>query len=140
MSPSLLAETAYNVAPYIGAAVSSVLAQTYTDFELIVVNDGSPDTPALEAALAPYLDRIIYLTQENRGLSGARNTALRAARGAFVALLDSDDLWEPNYLAVQLAALESNPTLDVIYPNAIWFGDTILAGRRYMDEHPSRGL
>lgn len=130
---------AYNVAPYIGAAVSSVLAQTYTDFELIVVNDGSPDTPALEEVLSPYFDRIIYLKQENRGLSGARNTGLRSARGEFVALLDSDDVWETDYLAVQLAALESDPTLDAVYPNAIFFGDTVLAGRRYMDEHPSRG-
>ena len=86
---------AYNVAAYIGETLESVFAQTYSDYEIIVVNDGSPDTPELERVLAPYSERIVYVTQENRGLSGARNTALKVARGEFIALLDSDDVWEP---------------------------------------------
>src|SRR5215216_6434275 len=65
---------AYNAARHIGEALESVFAQTFTDYEVIVVNDGSPDTPALERALAPYMSRIIYLKQENRGVSAARNT------------------------------------------------------------------
>jgi glycosyltransferase involved in cell wall biosynthesis len=130
---------AYNTAPYIAAMVKSVLAQTYTSYEIIVVNDGSPDTPAIERALAPYRDRIVYLRQENRGIAAARTAALSVARGRYVALLDSDDSWEPDYLAVQVAALEADPTLAVVYPNALIVGDHPHAGRTYMDVCPSNG-
>ena len=130
---------AYNTSQYIAATVRSVLAQTYTSYEVIVVNDGSPDTPALERELAPFLDRIVYLVQENGGIAMARNAALRVARGRYVALLDSDDAWEPNYLAVQVAALEANPRLAVVYPNALFVGDHPHAGRTYMDLCPSSG-
>jgi glycosyltransferase involved in cell wall biosynthesis len=130
---------AYNTSPYIAAAIRSVLAQTYTSFELVVVNDGSPDTPAIERALAPFRDRIVYLAQENRGVSAARNAGLAVARGRYVALLDSDDTWEPDYLAVQVAALEADPTLAVVYPNALITGDHPHAGRTYRDVCPSSG-
>jgi glycosyltransferase involved in cell wall biosynthesis len=130
---------AYNTAPYIGAMLESVLAQTYTSYEIIVVNDGSPDTPAMERALAPYRDRIVYLVQENGGISVARNAGLRVARGRYVALLDSDDAWEPDYLAVQVAALDADPTLAVVYPNALIVGNHAHAGRTYMDVCPSSG-
>ena len=130
---------AYNTSPYIAATVRSVLAQTYTSYEVIVVNDGSPDTPAMERALAPFRDRIVYRVQENRGISAARNVALSVARGRYVALLDSDDTWEPDYLAVQVAALEADPTLAVVYPNARIVGDHPHAGRTYMDICPSSG-
>ena len=130
---------AYRVTEYIGAALDSVLAQTFTDYEIIVVNDGCPDTAALEQVLGPYLDRIVYLKQENRGAAGARNTAIRASRGRYLALLDPDDLWEPTYLAVQLAIMERDPTLDVLYPNALLFGEHANAGRTYMEVCPSDG-
>jgi len=71
------------------------------------VNDGSPDTPLLEEALQPYLGRIRYIKQENRGPSNARNTGIQASRGKYVAFLDSDDLWFPNHLANQIAIFES---------------------------------
>src|SRR4029450_10007382 len=119
--------------------IKSVLAQTYTSYEIIIVNDGSPDTPALERAIAPYRDRIVYLVQENGGISAARNAALSVARGRYVALLDSDDAWEPDYLAVQVAALDADPTLAVVYPNASIVGDHPHAGRTYMDVCPSSG-
>jgi cellulose synthase/poly-beta-1,6-N-acetylglucosamine synthase-like glycosyltransferase len=108
------------------------------DYEIIVVNDGSPDTPALEAALEPFRDRIHYIVQQNRGLSGARNTGIAAARGELVALLDSDDVWEADYLACQVRTLTSQD-LDVVYPNAVNFGDPRRAGRLFMDVHPSSG-
>jgi glycosyltransferase involved in cell wall biosynthesis len=76
---------AYNVAPYVGETLRSVFAQTFVDFEVIIVNDGSPDTEEFERVLTPFRERINYLTQENRGASAARNTGLRAARGEFVA-------------------------------------------------------
>jgi len=130
---------AYNTAEFIGDTLRSVMAQTCTDYEIIVVNDGSPDTPALETALAPFRDRIRYIVQENRGLSGARNTGIAAAEGALIALLDSDDLWEPQYLDRQLDAMRRDPQLDVVYPNAITFGDRMRSGRLFMDLHPSTG-
>ncbi|HEU4893306.1 MAG TPA: glycosyltransferase family A protein [Vicinamibacterales bacterium] len=130
---------AYNTSQYIAGTIESVLAQTYTSYEVIVVNDGSPDTPAMERALAPFRDRIIYLVQENGGISAARNAALSVARGRYIALLDSDDAWEPDYLAVQVAALEADPSLAVVYPNALFVGDHPHAGRTYMDLCPSSG-
>ncbi|MDQ3686916.1 MAG: glycosyltransferase family 2 protein [Acidobacteriota bacterium] len=129
---------AYNAAAFIGETLASVFAQTFTDYEVVVVNDGSPDTPELEKVIAPWRDRINYIVQENRGLSGARNTGLRHARGEFVALLDSDDLWEPNYLRMQTGLLEADPTIDVLYCDATLFGDE-RAGKKFMDASPSAG-
>ena len=114
---------AYRVAEYIGAAIESVLNQTYTDYEIVVVNDGSPDTAELESELAPYRDQIIYIKQNNRGCSAARNTAIRASRGRYIALLDPDDLWEPDYLKIHLEILERDPTTDVLYCDALIVGD-----------------
>ncbi|MBA3243065.1 MAG: glycosyltransferase [Acidobacteria bacterium] len=130
---------AYNVARYIAGALDSVFAQTFEDYEVIVINDGSPDTPELEHALEPYRGRLIYLRQENGGVSAARNAGIRAARGEFVAHLDPDDLWEPEYLAAQLEALGRDPAVDVLYPNALIFGDAPEAGREFMDWCPSEG-
>ena len=93
---------AYNTSLYIKEAVESVFKQTFDDFEMIVVNDGSSDTPQMEAELAPFMDRILYLKQSNRGSSGACNTAIRAARGRYIARLDSDDYWEPAYMEHQI--------------------------------------
>ena len=130
---------AYQSAPYIAEALESVFAQTFEDFEVVVVNDGSPDTEELERVLAPYRDRIVYLRQENRGVSAARNAAIRAARAPLVAMLDPDDLWEPDYLEVQVAAMRADPTLDLLYPNALIFGEGEHAGRTYMEVNPSDG-
>lgn len=122
---------AYNVAPYIKETLDSVFAQTYPFYETIVVNDGSPDTLALEAILEPYRDRIVYITQENRGLAGARNTGLRAAAGSFVALLDADDLWLPNYLEEQVRYLSEHPERDLVYCDAEFFGEDISQAPSY---------
>src|SRR5436190_438532 len=78
---------AYRVSEYIGKAVGSVLNQTFSNYEIIVVNDGSPDTTELESELEQYRERIIYIEQENRGCSAARNAAINIARGEFIAFL-----------------------------------------------------
>jgi glycosyltransferase involved in cell wall biosynthesis len=130
---------AYNVAGFIKEALDSAFAQTFGDYEVIVVNDGSPDATELERVLEPYIARIVYIKQENRGLSGARNTALRAARGRFIALLDADDMWLPNYLEVQTALMLADSSLDVLYPDAEVFGDAPEAGQRFMEMCPSKG-
>jgi glycosyltransferase involved in cell wall biosynthesis len=129
----------YNTAQYIGNALDSVFAQTVQDFEIIVINDGSPDTPQLTRVLAAYGDRVRYIVQDNSGVSAARNAGVRAARAPLIATLDSDDSWEPDYLEVQLATLAADPTLDVVYPNAWIVGDHPHAGRLYMDVCPSHG-
>jgi glycosyltransferase involved in cell wall biosynthesis len=99
----------YNYGHFVAQAVESALAQTYPNLEIIVVDDGSKDDT--RQRLEPYLDRIRYIYQENRGLSAARNTGIRAARGEWVGLLDADDLWHPQKIEVQLAAV---PDLDSV--------------------------
>lgn len=130
---------AYRAAESIAATLDSVLAQTFKDYEIIVVNDGSPDSEELDKTLEPYRDRITYLRQENQGPGGARNTGIRKARGRYVALLDADDMWNPEHLAAQLAVLEANPSIDVVYADARIFGDVPQAGRTVMELCPSVG-
>ena len=111
----------YNTAHLVSDTLQSVFKQTYTDYEVIVVNDGSPDTPELERVLTPWLDRIVYVKTENCGLAGARNNGIRASRGELIALLDSDDIWEPNYLDVQVRYLDEDPTVDIVSPGSFDF-------------------
>jgi len=127
----------YKTAALIAACLDSVFAQTYKDFEAIVVNDGSPDTAELEKVLAPYMDRIVYLKQENKRAAGARNNAIRHARGEFVAFLDSDDTWMPDHLASQMRLFAADPLLGLTYSNG-WVG---LPGeeREFMERCPSSG-
>ncbi len=129
---------AYNVAPFIAETLDAVAAQTFEAYEVIVVNDGSPDTEALERALAPYSERLVYIHQENKGAGAARNAGLRAARGEFVAFLDADDLWLPDYLGEQLGFIRAGG-YDLVYADALLFGDSPLAGRTFMDIAPSEG-
>ncbi|MFS8084067.1 MAG: glycosyltransferase family 2 protein, partial [Acidobacteriota bacterium] len=123
---------AYNVAPYIGETLESVFAQTFTDFEVIIVNDGSPDTCEFERVLEPFMKCIRYLKQDNRGASAARNAGLRAAQGEFVAFLDADDLWLPSYLEDQLAVLRQR-NCDLVCADALIVGDSPDAGRTYFE-------
>jgi GT2 family glycosyltransferase len=111
----------YNTAHLVSETLQSVFKQTYNDYEVIVVNDGSPDTPELERVLTPWLDRVVYVKTENYGLAGARNNGIRASRGELIALLDSDDLWEPNYLDVQVRELDKDPTVDIVSPGSFDF-------------------
>jgi glycosyltransferase involved in cell wall biosynthesis len=82
----------YNRARYVTEAVESVFAQTFKDYEVIVVDDGSTDNT--QTVLEPYMERIRYVWQKNRGVWAARNRGISEARGEFIAFLDSDDLWE----------------------------------------------
>jgi glycosyltransferase involved in cell wall biosynthesis len=129
----------YNVTAFIAEALDSLRAQTFRNFETILVNDGCPDTLNLERALEPYSDEIVYIKKENGGLASARNTGIHAARAPLVALLDSDDAWEPDYLAVQTGLLDSRPDIGVVYPNAFFFGETPFNGKTVMDLFPSHG-
>ena len=104
----------YNVEAYVAEAINSVLTQTFADFELIIVDDGGQDG-SLEICRR-YMDRRIrIISQANRGLAGARNTGIAAARGAIVALLDSDDRWLPEKLALHVIHLDNAPKIGVSY-------------------------
>ena len=128
---------AYNAAAFIGETLDSVFAQTFENFEIIVVNDGSPDTAELELALERFpTEKIRYLKQTNQGAAAARNTGIRAARGEFVAFLDADDTWLPAFLEKQLDLLERTPA-DVVWADALISGNTPFAGRTFMQVQPS---
>ncbi len=99
----------YNYAQYVGQAVDSVLNQTYSNIEIIVVNNGSTDN-SLEI-LKKYGSRICLVDQENLGQSGARKTGLSRATGDFIAFLDADDIWEPRKIEKQLHLFSSKNEL-----------------------------
>jgi GT2 family glycosyltransferase len=110
---------AYRCAQFITQALNSVLSQTVMDFEIIVVNDGSPDTADLEAALMPFVEKVRYFKQSTKGPSAARNTGIRNAHGKYVAFLDGDDYWMPEHLAKGIAVLEREPELVLVYCDCI---------------------
>lgn len=129
---------AYNVAGFIAETLDSVFSQTYENHEIVLVNDGSPDTEKLETALAPYAEKIVYLKQENGGTAAARNTAIKNSRGEFSAFLDGDDVWLPDYLASQIAALNEK-NCDLIYCGALLFGSRRENSQTYSETSPSNG-
>jgi glycosyltransferase involved in cell wall biosynthesis len=104
----------YNVEKYLAASIETVLQQTFTDYELIIVDDGATDGSA--AIYQSYDDpRIRIVKQKNRGLPGARNTGIRHARGEYIAILDSDDLWDPTKLEKHVRHLDRNSHVGVSY-------------------------
>jgi len=108
----------YNRADTLACTLDSVLAQSYDHFEIIVVDDGSTDgTRELVASRYGGEPRIRYTWQENRGVTGARNTALAMVGGDHVAFLDSDDCWEPWKLQLQLACLKRVPDAGMVWTN-----------------------
>lgn len=109
---------AYNQSRYLGDAIRSALAQTSADLEVIVVDDGSTDETA--AVCRTFTDpRVRYVWQENRGLSAARNTGIREARGAFLSFLDSDDQFVPEKLELLLAAFERDAGIGLVAGQAV---------------------
>ena len=112
---------AYNAERYIKEAIDSALAQTYTAIEIIVINDGSTDRT--REVIDPYisLKNFRYLSQNNQGLSSARNTGIQNSHGEFIALLDSDDIFLPQKVERQVNYLISHPECDVCYCNILYF-------------------
>ena len=135
----------YNTAKYISEAIESVLAQTYRDFEIIVVDDGSTDntyevikqcsannirdvelievTNHFQQTQRTQQTQLIYIYQENSGRAGARNTGIKAARGRYIAFLDSDDLWTPGKLERQVDIMEGNENIDFLFGDKQRFSD-----------------
>jgi glycosyltransferase involved in cell wall biosynthesis len=126
MSPPLISIIipTYNRAAFLLEAIDSVFNQTCSDFELIVIDDGSTD--GTTEALKKYVDHLIYHRQTNQGVSGARNQGLRMAQGKWVAFLDSDDLWLPKKLETQLLFFSQIPEAAICQTEEIW----IRNGRR----------
>jgi GT2 family glycosyltransferase len=129
---------AYNSAEYITETLDSALKQRFREHEIIVINDGSPDTKDLESAIGPQLENIIYIRQRNAGAGVARNTGIEHARGDIIAFLDADDIWMPDFLASQLIFLEREG-LDMAYCDAMLFGMQSAYRRTFMETAPSTG-
>jgi glycosyltransferase involved in cell wall biosynthesis len=126
----------YRQAQFLPEAVASVVAQTFTDWEIIIVDDGSPDDTAAVAQrlIAAHPDRRIRLIrQENRGLAEARNAGIRVARAPYILPLDADDMLEPEMLAQTVAALDAHPEVGFVYTDVRRFGaeNNILRTRPY---------
>lgn len=111
--------TCFNREMYISEAIDSALAQTFADIEVLVVDDGSVDGSA--QICQSYGDRLRYIYQPNQGASAAKNTGVAAARGEYIAFLDSDDRWEPHKLQMQMRHLADHPAVDVVYAYAMQF-------------------
>lgn len=127
---------AYQCEEVIEDALRSALAQTWSDREIIVVNDGCPRTNDLERVLTHYRNCITYMRRPHGGPGAARNTALQFARGRYLAFLDADDVWHPEFLEKLAAILESDRTIDVAYCDAVFEGGEF-DGRRFMSVFPS---
>jgi len=113
---------AYNYEAFLGEAVASVLAQTLTDWECIIVDDGSTDgTPAIGRALAECDPRIRFVQQANGGPSAARNHGIRISSGAYLQFLDADDRLHPEKLALHARFLDEHPDADVVYGLSTYF-------------------
>lgn len=108
----------YDRASILPEAVKSILAQTYRDFELYVIDDGSTDNT--REVLIPYRHRLNYVYQRNRGVSAARNRGIRLSTGELVSFLDSDDLWKPTKLERQVTHLAGHPDHPVCYTEEVW--------------------
>ncbi|MBD2345351.1 glycosyltransferase family 2 protein [Anabaena subtropica] len=106
---------AYNSVAYLPETINSVLSQSFKDFEVLVINDGSTDATEEWFTQNVKDPRVKLISQENQGLSGARNTGIQYAQGDYIALLDADDLWEPTKLEKQVLCLEANPEVGLVY-------------------------
>lgn len=125
----------YNRGWTLRAAIDSVLAQTYRDFELIVVDDGSTDDTA--EILQSYGPDIQVLRQANAGVSAARNTGVRSAKGDFIAFLDSDDRWLPDKLGVQVDFFASYPDAVICQTEEIWIRNGKRVNPKKVHQKPS---
>ncbi len=127
--------TAFNSAAYIGQAIESVLAQTLPADEVLVIDDGSSDSTG--EVVRRYQPGVSYRWQENQGPGSARNLGIRESTGDLLAFLDADDLWLPDKLRLQNAAMEEDPALDLVFTHMSQFRDDRPAGEEEQTGHPS---
>jgi glycosyltransferase involved in cell wall biosynthesis len=118
----------YNRSSFIQEAVDSVLAQSYRDFELIIVDDGSTDETS--KILSRYKDQVSIIMTEHSGPSAARNAGIKTAQGEFIAFLDSDDLWLPEKLKLQMNFFHNNPDIFVCQTEETWIRNGVRVNPR----------
>jgi len=130
----------YNSEKYLRETLDSVVNQTYKNWELVIINDGSSDST--ESIVYEYINRgypIAYHYQENRGLGYSRNEALKRSRGKLVAFIDHDDIWLPEKLEKQLLFFQ-NPNVGLVYSDALYFNDRGYAKRQFGKHIPPEGM
>ncbi len=103
----------FNYALYVGDCIESILAQTYGNIEIIVVDDGSTDDS--KVVLERYVDKIKIIYSQNYGVNHARNLGLRNCKGEYISFCDSDDYWEPDKIQLQVNLMRQNPDLSLVY-------------------------
>ena len=109
----------YNRANFLKKAIDSVLAQTFKDFEFIVVDDGSTDET--KVLIKGYKGRIKYIYQDNKGPASARNAGIKESKAEFITFLDSDDWWDKDKLKIQFEAMQKNPDYLISHTQEIWY-------------------
>jgi glycosyltransferase involved in cell wall biosynthesis len=125
----------FNRWPLVGEAVESVLAQSYSDFELIVVDDGSTDETQKE--LEKFGSRLRFFAKAREGVAAARNFGVSRAAGRYIAFLDSDDLWRPKKLEMQTAFMEKNPAVQICQTEEIWLRHGVRVNPKSRHQKPS---
>ena len=129
----------YNTAAFIAETLDSVFAQTFDDYEVIVINDASPDSDDLAAVLEPYRERIIFIDKsENSGTSPTRNFAAEHARADILAFLDADDIWQPTFLE-EVLAFKRAAGYDMAYADAETFGVLHADVHDFLSANPAEG-
>jgi len=114
----------YNQALYLNECLQSVLNQSYTNWECIIINDGSEDeTTSIATSWCEKDNRFIYIEQENKGVSIARNNAITKSKGTYILPLDADDYISKNYLEFCTKEIEKNKNIELVYGNCIKFGE-----------------
>lgn len=126
---------AYRVSEYIAEALESVFSQTYRDFEVLVVDQDMDEQ--MDRALEPFKDRVVRLPLHYPSLPAARNEAIRHAQGTIMVNLDGDDAWQPTLLEVLIGMLDADPSLDVVFPNAVYFGGSPEDGTIFQNLWPA---
>lgn len=130
----------HNSQRYLEATLHSIFTQSFTDWELVIVNDGSTDgTDAIVRRHIASGRPIVYLPQANAGLSASRNEALRRSSGELIAFLDHDDLWEPAKLEKQVPLFDRSPRVGVVYADCINFTEDGYSYRQFQRHPPRRG-
>lgn len=118
-------------------AINSVLAQTHTDFELWIVDDGSTDDTKSMVLNYQHDPRVFYVRTENRGVSAARNVGIEKSSGDWIALLDSDDEWLPHKLEAQVKFINEHPDIPLVHGEELWFRNGVRVNP--MDKHKKFG-
>jgi glycosyltransferase involved in cell wall biosynthesis len=124
----------YQKGPYISQAIESVLSQTYTDFSIIVIDDGSTDNTS--EVLTKYKDKISIIRQVNKGPAAARNQGIKASNSEFIAFLDADDIWLPYKLERQVNMFLEDPAIALVYSDTLIFSNEVDYRKTYFDIFP----